>query len=562
MSQLSAVYGTTLDDEGNRHGDIVLAVSDLAVTYRGQGRDILAATKVSFQLRRGETTALLGESGSGKSTIVGAVAGTLPASALTVGTVLFGDDNLLTLPEHRFQRLRGTALGYVPQNPGRSLDPLQHIGQQLDEVLVVHGLRATRADRWNRVLHLLERVGFRNAATVARQYPHELSGGMQQRVLIAIAMAWTPQILIADEPTSALDVTVQKGILDLIDQRRAEDHMGVLLVTHDIGVAAERSQHVVVLRHGRIVEAGPTQQVLGDPQHEYTRQLLRDVPGAGPSQRAPLNRATRAPAISLSGVSVQYLARGGATGPKAVNDVSFDVAQGSTLAIVGESGSGKTTTARVIARFLAPSAGEVVVRNASGAKLTGVPDHDYRRHVQFVYQNPYLSLNPQHRIQTVLTEPLRALGIGTPDSHAARVEELLDMVALPKDVLTRKSRELSGGQLQRLAIARALAAQPGILVLDEPVSALDVTVQAQILRLLETLQSSLGLTYLFISHDLAVVRRIADEVAVMREGEVVERGLTEQVFAQPTHPYTRELIAAAPGLRLSVGNAMAAPLFS
>ncbi|MET4578709.1 ABC transporter ATP-binding protein [Ottowia thiooxydans] len=543
-------------------GDIVLAVSDLAVTYRGQDRDVLAAAKVSFQLRRGETTALLGESGSGKSTIVGAVAGTLPASAHTAGTVLFSDENLLTLPEHRFRRLRGTALGYVPQNPGRSLDPLQAIGQQLDEVLVVHGLRAAREDRWDRVLHLLERVGFRNPDTVARHYPHELSGGMQQRVLIAIALAWTPRILIADEPTSALDVTVQKGILDLIDQRRAEDHMGVLLVTHDIGVAAERSQHVVVLRHGRIVEAGPTQQVFGDPQHEYTRQLLSDVLGAGPSQRRPFARPTLAPAISLSGVSVQYLGRGGAAGTKAVNDVSFDVAPGSTLAIVGESGSGKTTTARVIARFLAPSVGQVVVRNTAGTELSSTTDREYRRHVQFVYQNPYLSLNPQHRIQTVLTEPLRAMGIGTPNTHAARVEELLDLVALPKEVLTRKSRELSGGQLQRLAIARALAAQPAILVLDEPVSALDVTVQAQILRLLESLQASLGLTYLFISHDLAVVRRIADEVAVMRDGELVERGLTEQVFAQPNHPYTRQLIAAAPGLRLNVGSAISAPHLS
>lgn len=549
---MSAASLTTVVAQDNTDGASVLDVRDLNVTYRSQNREVTAVTQINFSLRLGQTTALLGESGSGKSTIVGAIAGTLPPSALTAGAVRFDQDNLLTLPEHRFRHLRGTALGYVPQNPGRSLDPLQHVGQQLEEALVVHGLRASPEARWTRVLRGLERVGFREPETVARRYPHELSGGMQQRVLIAIALAWTPRILIADEPTSALDVTVQRAILDLIDQRKAEERMGVLLVTHDIGVAAERSQQVVVLRHGRIVEAGPTDQVLREPAHEYTRQLLRDVPGAGASQRpAP---ASSAPAISLTRVSVHYQGAG-APGKQAVNDVSFEVPQGATLAIVGESGSGKTTTARVIARFLEPSAGEVVVRDTNGVPLARAAQRDYRRHVQFVYQNPYLSLNPQHRIRTVLTEHLRALRPDTADAHARRVDELLDMVSLPKDVLARKSRELSGGQLQRLAIARALAAQPAILVLDEPVSALDVSVQAQILRLLESLQAKLGLTYLFISHDLAVVRRIADDVAVMRDGEILERGPTEQIFVHPTHPYTRQLIAAAPGLRLSLGRA-------
>ncbi|RXN91675.1 glutathione ABC transporter ATP-binding protein [Achromobacter aloeverae] len=539
------------------HAADLLAVQDLGVVYRAADRAVTAVAHASLVLRRGVTTALLGESGSGKSTIAGAIAGTLPASALKTGSIPFGQEDLLTLPERRFRRLRGTAIGYVPQNPARSLDPLQRVGAQVDEALAVHEPKAPRSARWPRILDLLARVGFRDPEQVAHRYPHELSGGMQQRVLIAIALAWTPSILVADEPTSALDVTVQKAILDLIDERRQTDRMAVLLVTHDIGVAAERSQDVVVLRHGRIVEAGPTAEVLRHPRHEYTRQLLKDVPGvAGGARdhRAPRAPAAMPPAIRLAGVGVEYATRG-APGHKAIHDISFDVAAGTTVAIVGESGSGKTTTARVIARFLAPTTGEVGVWDADGTALPTGADRAYRRHVQFVYQNPYLSLNPRHRIRTVLTEPLRALGYGTPATHAARVAELLDMVTLPRDVLTRRSRELSGGQLQRVAIARALAAQPAILVLDEPVSALDVTVQAQILRLLESLQSRLRLTYVFISHDLAVVRQVADEVLVMREGRIVERGPVEDIFARPAHPYTRQLIAAVPGLRAAAADA-------
>lgn len=553
-SQYVNLESSTASNSLPAQRDVLLDVRGLNVHYQADDRKIAAVTKVDLQLRSGETTALLGESGSGKSTIAGAITGTLPASALATGSVLFARKNLLTLPERHYRQLRGTELGYVPQNPARSLDPLQQIGQQLSEALIVHGLRLAANERQQRVFQMLARVGFRDPRAVARRYPHELSGGMQQRVLIAIALAWTPRLLIADEPTSALDVTVQQSILDLIDQRKAENHMAVLLVTHDIGVAAQRSQHIVVLRQGCIVEAGPTQQVLGDPQHEYTRQLLRDIPSAESSQRPSWQASPAEPAIRVRGVSVEYISRGTTT-QRAVNDVSFDVAPGSTLAIVGESGSGKTTTARVVARFLSPSSGHVEVRDAQGIALGPDQERRYRRQVQFVYQNPYLSLNPQHRIQTVLTEPMRALCLGDPATHSTRVAELLEMVALPQDVLNRKSRELSGGQLQRLAIARALAAQPSILVLDEPVSALDVTVQAQILRLLGKLQAELKLTYLFISHDLNVVRQIADEVLVMKDGQIVERGQTEHIFTRPSHAYTRQLIGAIPGLRrAAVGN--------
>jgi peptide/nickel transport system ATP-binding protein len=525
----------------------LLAVENLAVSYQADGHDIDAVTEINFALYRGETTALLGESGSGKSTIVAAIAGNLPASARCTGEIRFEQHNLLGLSQRQLRPLRGTAIGYVPQNPARALDPLITIGSQLDETMTVHGPHEPRASRHQRIMRLLERVGFSDPAVVARRYPHELSGGMQQRVLIAIALTFTPRILIADEPTSALDVTVQKSILDLIDQRKAEDRTAVLLVTHDIGVAAERSQHMVVLRQGRIMEAGPTQQVLRAPQHEYTRQLLRDVPGALHVRRPPLAPAHATPAIRVAGLSVEYPSR---QGPAriAVEDVSFAVAPGSTLAIVGESGSGKTTMARAIARFIAPSTGDIQVRDAGGSLLPHGQERLYRRHVQYVYQNPYLSLNPLHKIQRVLAEPLRAFGIGAPETHQARIEELLDMVALPLTVLTRRSRELSGGQLQRLAIARALAADPSIMILDEPVSALDVSVQAQILRLLQTLQSELKLTYLFISHDLAVVRNVSDRVAVMRNARIVEQGLTQQVYQQPAHPYTRLLLAAVPDL--------------
>ncbi|MCY1202868.1 Glutathione import ATP-binding protein GsiA [compost metagenome] len=541
--------------------EVLLSVEDLSVAYRVDGQDVAALADVGFSLRRGETTALLGESGSGKSTIAGSIAGNLADAARASGRIRFAQHDLLRLSERELRPLRGTEIGYVPQNPARSLDPLIPIGRQLEETLRVHGLREPSGARQARILGLLQRVGFRDPAAVAQRYPHELSGGMQQRVLIAIALTFTPRILIADEPTSALDVTVQKSILDLIDQRKAEDLTAVLLVTHDIGVAAERSQNVVVLRHGRIVEAGPTDRVLRAPQHEYTRQLLRDVPGADAGRRAPRAPAIPgipAPAIRLHGVSVDYASRRGAA-HRAVNDVSFSVKPGTTLAIVGESGSGKTTTARAIARFIAPSAGEIEVRDAAGALLAPDRERGFRRRVQYVYQNPYLSLNPRHRIQTVLAEPLRAFEIGDARSRQARIEALLDMVALPQSALARRARELSGGQLQRVAIARALAAEPSILVLDEPVSALDVTVQAQILRLLEGLQAELGLTYLFISHDLAVVRRIADEIAVMREGRIVEHGPTEQVYLHPAHAYTRQLLDAVPGLPASaLDNALPA----
>jgi len=526
--------------------DVVLSVSGLAVSYPGETGEVRAASDVSFDLRRGETTVLLGESGSGKSTIAGAIVRTLSRATRVSGSVRLGGRELLSLSDRQFQPLRGIEIGFVPQNPARSLDPLLRIGAQLDEALRVQRFIGSLTERHERVLAQLAGVGFRDPAVVAGRYPHELSGGMQQRVLIAIALTSQPQILVADEPTSALDVTVQKGILDLIDRRRAVDDTAILLVTHDIGIAQERAQQVLVLRHGQVVEAGPTAQVLGDPRHDYTRQLLNDVPGRQASRRRSLPDNSSPPAVTLDKLEVSY--RSAHASPHlAVRDLSFAVARGSTLAIVGESGSGKTTTARAIARFVRPSRGRIIVRDAFGAMLEGVPERDFRRHVQFVYQNPYASLNPKHRIGTVIEEPLRAFGLGDATWRRQRVADLLDMVALPPSFARRHPHELSGGQQQRVAIARALAAEPSILVLDEPVSALDVTVQAQILRLLAELQARLGLTYLLISHDLAVVREVSDSVVVMREGVVVEQGPVAEVFDNPATTYTRELLAAVPG---------------
>ncbi|MFD0473421.1 dipeptide ABC transporter ATP-binding protein [Nonomuraea thailandensis] len=422
----------------------------------------------------------------------------------------------------------------VPQDPANSLDPVQTVGAQIGEVLRIHGERDRRAIR-ARVLDLLARVGLPDPETRARQYPHELSGGMRQRVLIAAAIALRPRLIIADEPTSALDVTVQRRILDLVDDLREEYGTAVLLVTHDLGVAAGRSDRLVVMRDGRVVEQGTTAGLLAAPREDYTKRLLNDAPAL--SARPFREPGRGEPAIVVRDLVKDF--RVGRRPFRAVDGVSFEVARGTTHALVGESGSGKTTTARMVARFAPPTSGTI--------SIAGAPDgRRFRRHVQLVYQNPYGSLDPRQSIGEIIGEPLRNFGLGDRQARQARIADLLERVALPGEVRARRPRELSGGQRQRVAIARALAVEPEVLVLDEAVSALDVTVQAQILELLERLQRELGLTYLFISHDLAVVRQISHTVSVMSKGRIVETGTTRQVFSEPRHDYTRELLAAIP----------------
>ena len=540
----------------------VLEVQDLRVSYqtRAGRREVVHGVDVTVE--EGEVVALVGESGSGKSTTAHALIGLLAEGGrVDGGSVALGGVDITDWDQKRLRSVRGAQVGLVPQDPVSSLDPVRPVGVQVGEILRVHGVRGSAARR-GRVLELLERVGLDDPALRARQYPHELSGGMRQRVLIATAIALRPRLIIADEPTSALDVTVQRRILDLIDDLRREEGTSVLLVTHDLGVAADRAQRLVVLNHGRVVEQGPSAGILSSPADPYTRQLLADAPALATEgfrrpapplfiRDAAAAAAENPYAIVAEGLVKEFAVRG-REAFRAVDDVSFQVRRGTTHALVGESGSGKTTTARLVTRFLQPDAGRIELADASGAlaDIAGLRSdglRQLRRRIQLVYQNPFSSLDPRQSVAQIVAEPLHNFREGTRADRHARAAELIDRVALPADVLERSPRELSGGQRQRVAIARALAIRPDVVVLDEAVSALDVTVQARILELLESLQQELGLTYLFISHDLAVVRRISHTVSVMRRGRVVETGSTEDLFSAPTHEYTRELLAAVPG---------------
>jgi peptide/nickel transport system ATP-binding protein len=537
----------------------VLSIDSLRVSYatRAGRREVVHG--VSFDVAEGEVVALVGESGSGKSTTAHALIGLLPEGGrVDGGTIDLGGVDISGWSPKRLRSVRGAQVGLVPQDPVSSLDPVRPIGVQVGEILRLHGERDRVVVR-RRVLELLERVGLDDPALRARQYPHELSGGMRQRVLIAIAIALRPRVIIADEPTSALDATVQRRILDLIDDLRREEGTSVLLVTHDLGVAADRAQRIVVLKAGRIVEQGPADGILSAPSDRYTRQLLADAPALAlatedfrrPAPPLFIRDAAAAAgenpyAIVAEGLVKEFAVRG-REAFRAVDDVTFRVRRGTTHALVGESGSGKTTTARLVTRFLHPDAGRIELGGADVGDLKGDALRQLRRRIQLVYQNPFSSLNPRQSIAQIVAEPLHNFREGDRLSRKARAAELIDRVALPSDVLERSPRELSGGQRQRVAIARALSIRPDVVVLDEAVSALDVTVQARILELLEGLQQELGLTYLFISHDLAVVRRISHTVSVMRRGRVVEAGSTEDLFHHPTHDYTRELLAAVPG---------------
>ncbi|MGW2051496.1 dipeptide ABC transporter ATP-binding protein [Streptomyces sp. NPDC001858] len=545
----------------------LLEVRGLSVSYRTRGGIVRAVRGVDLDVRPGEVTAVVGESGSGKSTTAHAIIRLLAANGgIDAGTVRFGRHDLAALSERELRTVRGAQIGLVPQDPTVSLNPVKRIGEQVAEVLRIHGL-ATRRSAPAAAVEILDRAGLPDAATRARQYPHELSGGMRQRVLIAVAIAAGPKLIIADEPTSALDVTVQRVILDHLQQLTEESGTAVLLVTHDLGVAADRARRIVVMSEGRVVEAGPTRDVLDRPRHEYTRRLLAAAPSltATRPRAATVRRPEPAPApapepvpvpvplVEVRGLVKEFrlpaAARGSARTLRAVDDVGFTLHRGRTLALVGESGSGKSTTARMVLRLTDATSGRILFDGADVTAARGAEARALRRRAQLVYQNPYASLDPRFSIGEVVTEPLRAFKVGDRASRLDRARELLDRVALPASVLDRRPAELSGGQRQRVAVARALALSPDLVVCDEPVSALDVSVQAQVLDLLAELQADTGVAYLFISHDLAVVRQIAHEVAVMRAGRIVETGTADELFARPAHPYTRELLAAIPGRR-------------
>ncbi|MCF7548283.1 MULTISPECIES: ABC transporter ATP-binding protein [Pseudonocardia] len=524
----------------------LLEIEDLDVGYRIAGGHIPAVRGVSLTVDAGETVAIVGESGSGKSTLAQAVIGLLPDNgAVEGGRIALGGEELTGLSAKAFRAVRGRRIGLVPQDPTVSLNPVQRIGPQVAETLRVHGLADRRTARIEAVA-LLARAGLPEPELRARQYPHELSGGMRQRVLIAIATAANPSLIIADEPTSALDATVQRRILDHLDTLR-DAGTALLLVTHDLGVAADRADRLVVMSGGRIVESGPTAQVLADPQQPYTRTLLAAAPGLTVARARPPVPAEK-PLVEVRGLTREFRLGRKAT-LRAVDDVSFTIARGETLGLVGESGSGKSTTARLVLRLDDPTAGEVRFDGTDITRVRGAAWRELRRRAQLIYQNPYASLDPRFTVEEVVTEPLRAFGIGTRATQRQRAAELVGRVALPEAMLARRPVELSGGQRQRIAIARALALSPDLVVCDEPVSALDVSVQAQVLELLEELQTEQGLAYLFISHDLAVVRRIAHRVGVMRQGRLLELRPTEELFTDPHHDYTRELLAAIAGAR-------------
>ena len=531
----------------------LLSVQDLSVAYSQAAAP--AVDGVSFAVAAGSMTAVVGESGSGKSTTANAVIGLLPESAqITGGHIRLGEVDLGALGASAWRGVRGSQIGYVPQDPGSSLNPLQTIGKSVAEALRIHK-RADRKSARAQVIDLLAKVGIDRPQMRADQFPHELSGGMRQRVLIASAIALRPRLLIADEPTSALDVTVQKQVLDLLDGLRAETGMGVLFITHDLAVAGERADDVVVMQSGKVVEAGPAARIFSRPATDYTARLLADAPALKTKARHTATAEdSQADSSSAAFVSVEGLTQVYARNEDqviGVDDVSLSVQPGTTHGIVGESGSGKTTTGKALAGFLTPQSGRIRIGDFDTAdsvkgNAARVRRRDFRRRVQLVHQNPYSALDPKHSIRQILTEPLRNFRIGTRASRAGLVAEALDRVSLPTEFLDRRPQELSGGQLQRVAIARALIAGPELVVFDEAVSALDVTVQAQILDLLDELQVELGLTYVFISHDLAVVRQIADTVSVMSQGRLMENGPTEDLFARPQTHYTRTLLDAIP----------------
>ena len=595
----------------------LLKITDLEVTFTSSTGVVPAVRGANLTIYPGQTVAIVGESGSGKSTTAAAVIGLLPGTGKVAGgTIEFDGQDITNLSTNQWVELRGSGIGLVPQDPMSNLNPVLRVGYQVKEALLANNV-VPKSEVGERVTQLLEEAGLPDAERRAKQYPHEFSGGMRQRALIAIGMAAHPKLLIADEPTSALDVTVQRRILDHLGKLTAEMGTAVLFITHDLGLAAERAEQLVVMHRGRIVESGPALEILQHPQHPYTKRLV----SAAPSLASARIESAHARGISVTeeeltgagkgatstdaiiraeNLTKEFDIRGAKKGQDtflAVDNVSFELRRGTTLAVVGESGSGKSTAANMVLQLLKPTEGKVYFDGEDTSQMSEGELFRLRRRLQAVFQNPYGSLDPMFSIYRLIEEPLKIHGYGTleyaraeikraeatgrePEEwmrvlveaadakrsltaaekrefnpkklRIARASELLDMVALPRSAMRRYPNELSGGQRQRVAVARALALNPEVIVLDEAVSALDVLVQNQILYLLNDLQAQLGLSYLFITHDLAVVRQIADDVIVMEKGKLVEANSTDELFNNPVQDYTRELIEAVPGRNIQL----------
>lgn len=581
----------------------LLRLTDLEVAFESSTGTVPAVRGVNLTVYPGQSIAIVGESGSGKSTTAAAVIGLLPGTGkVTGGKIEFDGRDITNLSKRELVELRGSEIGMIPQDPMSNLNPVWRIGTQVEEALVANGMPKGSAAR-ERTIEVLGEAGLPDAAARAKQYPHEFSGGMRQRALIAIGLSSNPKLLIADEPTSALDVTVQRRILDHLERLTASKGTAVMFITHDLGLAAERASHLVVMHRGRVVESGPSLEILTNPKHPYTKRLVSAAPSIA-SHRAKIDYTQSIPVVeTVDGATLdaadrptaasvdtksdaiiqvrdlvkEFPIRGRKEPFRAVDTVSFDLRRGTTLAVVGESGSGKSTIANMVLRLLEPTSGTVKFDGVDITEMNRKELFAMRRRMQVVFQNPYGSLDPTYSVYRVIEEPLRTHGFAAvPEQTRAEgeaieraqrlsrrqlrkereqwVAELLEMVSLPKSAMRRFPNELSGGQRQRVAIARALALKPEVIVLDEAVSALDVLVQDQILDLLNNLQRELGLSYLFITHDLAVVRENADDIVVMERGRLVEHGSASAVFSNPQTDYTRELIEAVPGGTLPIGR--------
>ncbi|HJD79613.1 MAG TPA: ABC transporter ATP-binding protein [Corynebacterium pollutisoli] len=540
----------------------LLEMKDVQISFTSSTGVVEAVRGINMTIYPGQSVAIVGESGSGKSTAAMSILGLLPGTGkVTGGQIIFDGQEITGLSNKEMQKYRGSEIGLVPQDPMSNLNPVWRVGTQIGESLKANNVVKGSEVR-PRVAELLEEAGLPDADRRARQYPHEFSGGMRQRALIAMGLAARPKLLIADEPTSALDVTVQKRILDHLEELTRELGTAVLFITHDLGLAAERAEHLVVMHRGRIVESGPSLQILRDPQHPYTQRLVKAAPSLASARiQSALAAGVESTELVAQGreakteevIRVENLTKIFGEN-KAVDDVSFTLRKGTTLALVGESGSGKSTVANMVLNLLDPTDGKVFYKGTDLSSLSGKELFDMRRKMQVVFQNPYGSLDPMFSIYRCIEEPLALHKVGSRKEREARVAELLDMVAMPRSAMRRFPNELSGGQRQRIAIARALALRPEVLVLDEAVSALDVLVQNQIIRLLAELQEELDLSYLFITHDLAVVRQTADDIVVMKQGAVVEQGTSDEVFADPKQEYTRDLINSVPGLNIELGT--------